>query len=159
VETEATYFLGGGVTAYGNASINRAVFKGSKLDVPTVPKSTAAFGLIAEHAGFFGSFAEKYVGSWTVYDTITNPDVAGAGASRAANSQSYLLGDVSIGYGRKLSHGFIRSFKIRLQISNVFNEKIKVLDGIDANVANAYTKDTFNVLPGRNTFLTVSGEF
>ena len=31
--------------------------------------------------------------------------------------------------------------------------------GIDANPANAYTKDTFNVLPTRNYFLTVSAEF
>jgi len=31
--------------------------------------------------------------------------------------------------------------------------------GIDANPANAYTKDVFNVLPVRNYFLTLSAEF
>ena len=159
VEAEATYYLGGGVSAYANGSINNAEFKGSKIDVPTVPSSTAALGLILEHAGLFGSFTEKYVGNWTVYDTITNPDIAGGGASRSAHSNYYWLGDVSLGYGRKLNAGFVRSFKVRLQIGNVFNQKVQVLDSIDANVANAYTKDAFNVLPVRNYFLTVSAEF
>ncbi len=159
VEAQATYYLGNGISAYGNGSINDAVFKGSKLDVPTVPRTTAALGVIFDHAEFFGSFTEKYVGSWVVYDTITNPDLAGAGASRSANSDSYWIGDVSVGYSRKLDHGFIRSYKVRFQVGNVFNQKVQVLDGIDAKAANAYTKDVFNVLPVRNYFLTVSAEF
>jgi iron complex outermembrane recepter protein len=159
IEAEATYYLGDGFSVYGNGSVNRAVFKGSKMDVPTVPNATAALGMVFDHAGFFGSLTEKYVGSWTVYDAITNPDLAGAGASRSAKSASYWIGDVSIGYSRKLQQGFIHSFKIRLQISNVFNQKVQVLDGIDANPANAFTKDTFNVLPERNYFLTLSTEF
>lgn len=159
VEAEATYYLGNGVSAYANGSVNHAVFKGSKLDVPTVPKNTAALGLVYDGSGFFGSFTEKYVGSWVVYDTISNPDIAGAGASRSRNSSSYWLGDLSVGYGRKFDHGFVRSFKVRLQVSNVFNQKVQVLDGIDANAANAYTKDVFNVLPERNYFLTAALEF
>ena len=159
VETEATYYLGNGVSAYANGSVNQAVFKGSKLDVPTVPGTTAAFGLVFDHAGFFGSFTEKYVGRWKVYDTISNPDLPGAGASRSAKSDNYWLGDLSIGYGRKFEHGVIHNFKVRLQVSNIFNEEVQVLDGIDANPANAYAKDVFNVLPERNYFLTVSTEF
>jgi iron complex outermembrane receptor protein len=159
VEGQVTYYLGQGVSAYGNGSLNRAEFKGSKLDVPTVPNSTAALGFVFDHAGFFGSFTEKYIGSWTVYDTITNPDIAGAGASRSAKSSSYWLGDLSIGYGHKLSHSFLRSYKVRLQVSNLFDRKVQVLDSIDANAANAYTKDAFNVLPVRAYFLTVATEF
>ena len=159
VEAEATYFLGQGFSVYANGSINRAVFKGSKLDVPTVPKSTAALGFVYDGNGFFGSFTEKYVGSWVAYDTITNPDLPGAGASRVANSQSYWIGDLSVGYGQKFGSGFFRSFKVRLQVSNVFNQKVQVLEGIDASAANAYAKDTFNVLPDRNYFLTLALEF
>ncbi len=158
-EAQATYYLGNGFSGYANGSINDAKFKGSKLQVPTVPKNTAALGLVFDGAGFFGSFTEKYVGSWTVYDTITNPDIAGAGASRSASSQSYWIGDVSVGYARKLNAGFIRSFKVRFQVGNVFDQKIQVLDSVDANPANAYAKDAFNVLPVRNYFLTVSAEF
>jgi iron complex outermembrane receptor protein len=159
IETQATYYVGGGFSAYANGSINNAQFKVSKIDVPTVPATTAALGVIFERSGLFGSFTEKYVGNWTVYDTISNPDLAGGGASRVAHSNYYWLGDLSLGYGQKLNAGFIRSFKVRLQVGNVFNQKIQVLDGIDANPANAYAKDVFNVLPTRNYFLTVSAEF
>lgn len=159
VEAQATFLLGRGFSAYVNGSVNNAKFKGSRLDVPTVPRNTAAFGLVFDQGGFFGSFTEKYAGRWVVYDNVANPDIAGAGAARAADSQGYWLGDVALGYGRKLGHGFIHSFKVRLQVGNVFDRKVQVLEAIDANPANARTKDTFNVLPGRNYFLTLSAEF
>ncbi len=155
-EAEATYAVGGGLSVYANGSVNDATFKGSKLDVPQVPQDTAALGFAYNQGGFFSSLTEKYVGSWVVYDKITNPDIAGAGASRSANSSSYWLGDLSIGYGWKFRQGIVRNAKVRLQISNVFNNKVQVLDSVDASAANAYTKDAFNVLPERNYFLTVS---
>ncbi len=158
-EAEATYYVGSGLSVYANGSINNAKFKKSKIDVPQVAKNTSAFGFAYNQGGIFGSFAAKYVGSWAVYDTISNPDIAGGGASRRADSASYTLADASIGYSLKLGNNFLRSVKVRLQISNLFDRKVQVLDGIDANPANAYTKDTFNVLPTRNYFLTVSGEF
>ena len=158
-EAQLTYYVGGGVSTYVNGSVINATFKGSDLDVPTVPKNTAAFGVSYNAGGFFGSFAEKYVGSWAVYDNIANPDVAGGGATRRRDSDSYALADVSIGYGLKLGNGFLRSVKVRLQVSNVFDRRVQVLEGIDSDPANAYAKDTFNVLPTRNYFLTVSGEF
>ncbi|MFA5057704.1 MAG: TonB-dependent receptor [Opitutaceae bacterium] len=158
-EAQATYTLGGGLSAYANGSINQATFKGSKLDVPTVPKATAALGLVYDHEGFFASCTEKFVGSWVVYDTLTNPDVAGGGAARRADSASCWIGDLAVGYSLKFDHTFIRSVKVKFQVGNIFNEKAQVLDSIDSNPANAYAKDTFNVLPGRNYFLTVSGVF
>ena len=158
-EAQATFYVGSGMSAYANGSINNAVFKGSKLDVPTVPTTTAALGLIFDQGGFFGSYTKKYVGNWAVYDKITNPDVIGAGASRVAYSNYYWLDDVSIGYGQKYTHGFIRSFKVRFQVGNIFDRKIQVLDGITSSAASAYTGDVFNVLPGRNYFLTLSAEF
>ena len=66
---------------------------------------------------------------------------------------------MSVGYGRKLNAGLLRSIKVRFQVGNLFDQKIQVLDSIDANPANAYAKDAFNVLPARSYFLTVSAEF
>ncbi len=159
VEGEATYFLGKGVSFYANGSLNDATFKGSKMTVPTVAKSTAALGFVYSRSGFFSSLTEKYVGGWTVYDTVANPDVAGAGASRTVETSGYWLGDFSIGYGWKFKQGFIRSVKARLQVSNVFDRKVQVLDSVDASAANAYAKDAFNVLPDRNYFFTLAVEF
>jgi iron complex outermembrane recepter protein len=158
-EAQGTYYVGSGLSLYANGSINHAKFKKSKIDVPTVAKSTAAFGITYSHDGLFGSFAAKYVGSWAVYDSITNPDLPGGGATRRADSDSYTLADASVGYGLKLKTGFLHSVKVRLQVSNLFDRKVQVREAIDASAANAYTKDTFNVLPIRNYFLTLSAEF
>ena len=159
-EMEATYYLGGGLSAYLNASSNNATFKGSKLEVPQVPSATSAFGFIYDQkSGFFASLTDKYVGSWTVYNTITNPDLAGGGSSRAALSDSFWLADMSIGYGTRFAHGFLHNYKVRLQVSNLFNKKVQSLDTIGATAATAYTTDAFNVLPERSYFLTFSAEF
>ena len=160
VEAQGTYYVGAGVSFYANASVNMAKFKGSDLQVPTVPDTTGVLGLVyGNKSGIFGSFTQKFVGKWTVYDTISNPDIAGGGATRAAKSDSYSLGNLSVGYNLKTDSKLVRSVKVRLQVSNLFNKKVQVLDGIGADPAVASTKDTFNVLPVRNYFLTVSGEF
>ncbi len=62
--------------------------------------------------------------------------------------------DASIGYGLKFRNSFLHSLKVRLQV-----RKAHVLESIDSSMANAYAKDSFNVLPTRNYFMTVSGEF
>jgi iron complex outermembrane receptor protein len=159
VELQGTYYVGSGLSVFANGSINNAKFKKSKIDVPTVAKNTAAFGFSYNQAGFFGSFAGKHVGRWAVYDSVVNPDIANGGAARRADSNSYLLADASVGYALKFHNNFLHSVKIRLQVSNLFDKKVQVLDSIDANPANAYAKDAFNVLPTRNYFLTISGEF
>jgi iron complex outermembrane receptor protein len=158
-EAQATYYAGGGLSVYANGSINGAKFKKSKIDVPTVAKHTAAFGFAYNRGGFFGSFAGKYVAGWAVYDNLVNPDLPGGGATRRADSAGYTLADASVGYALKFRGNFLRSVKVRLQAGNLFDRKVQVLEAIDANPANAYAKDTFNVLPTRNYFLTVSGEF
>ncbi len=161
VETQATYLLGAGFSAYANGSINQAKFKESKMKVPTVAEGTAVLGLIYEKNGLFGSFTEKYVGPWTVYDTVTNPDVAGIGATRAQKSDDFWLADLSLGYGRKFDRGFIKSYKIRLQVGNLFDNKVQVLDTIGASAvpATVLTTDAFNVLPGRNYSVTFALQF
>jgi len=157
-EAEGSYDFGYGLSGYANYSAIKATFKGSDLDVPTVPKTTAAFGLTYNRGAFFGSITEKYVGSWAVYDTISNPDVAGGGATRRADSDAYWMGDLAVGYSTDLGLSVVRSMKVRLQVTNVFDKKVQVLDGIAATAASAYTGDTFNVLPERGYFLSISGE-
>jgi iron complex outermembrane receptor protein len=151
-ETQFTYQLGGGFNAYANGSINRGEFKKSKLDVPSSPKSTAAFGVLYSGGGFFGALTDKYVGKFKVYDGSLNPDDATT-AGNVAESDSYWNADLALGYGRKLHGSFFRSFKVKVQVNNLFDKKTQVLDSLKSNVR------FFNVLPTRNYFLTVSGEF
>jgi len=176
-EVEGTYYLGRGLSLYANGSLEKARFKNSKIDVPTVPESTAAIGLSYDRGGFFASFTQKYIGRWTVYDAITNPDLpadptdinalrgglVGGGATNKLYNGGFSLSDFSIGYGFKLNNKFLKSVKARLQVSNVFNRKVQILEGTKANPTNDpsvfYQNNTFNVLPTRSYFLTVSAEF
>lgn len=162
LESQATYSLGNGLSLYGNASLNDATFKKSKLEVPYVPKHTAVLGLVYEgKEGFFGSLTDKYVGRGKIYSGNLNPDLASSIVD-TAETDSYWIADLSVGYSLKLRGRVIRSAKIRAQVGNLFNQKIQVLDSISRTVATIYTPYTdnsYNVLPGRNYFLTVSGEF
>ena len=158
-EAEGTYYIGRGLSAYVNGSLEKAKFKNSKIDVPTVPESTAAFGLSYDKGGFIVSLAQKYVGRWAVYDNIVNPDLPNGGSVRKAYNGGFSLTDFSIGYGFKLNNKFLKSVKARLQVSNVFNRKVQILESIGTDPSADYTTNAFNVLPTRSYFLTVSAEF
>ena len=67
LEAEGTYSVGGGLSLFANGSLNHAVFKKSKLDLPSVAKSTAAFGLVYNNGGFFASVSNNYVGAFKIY--------------------------------------------------------------------------------------------
>lgn len=155
VEAEATFALGGGFSLYGNGSINHAEYKKSKLDVDMAAQSTAAFGLLYDQNGFFGSLITKYVGRSKIYYSATafNPDDP-ATVSATGVSGGYSLTDFAIGYGIKFPKSFIKSVKIKLEINNILDRKVQVMDSY-----NSTGSVLFDVLPTRNYFITVSGEF
>src|SRR5208282_2887595 len=86
LEVEGTYYIGGGLSAYANGSLNRATFK-TDPGVPSfnvaslgafgangVPNSTAAVGAVYNHSGWFASITDKYVGPFVVYSSaMINP--------------------------------------------------------------------------------------
>jgi iron complex outermembrane receptor protein len=89
VEVEGTFYVGGGLSVYANGSLNRAVYK-TDAGVPEfnaaslgafdsgfgVPNSTASIGAVYNHAGWFASIDDKYVGPFVVYSSaLVNPDL------------------------------------------------------------------------------------
>ncbi len=181
LEMEGTYYLGEGLSAYANGSLNRAVFKvnsGAKsFNVASlgtfgggyVPNSTASVGLVYNHSGWFASVADKYVGPGVVYSSsLVNPDL-GLYAQTAsgqpggaivpvsvAEQGGFAMMDLAGGYALKMPKGsFLHSIKFKLQLDNALDRKVQVLSSIGATpAANAY-----NVLPTTSYFLTISGEF
>jgi iron complex outermembrane receptor protein len=180
-EAEATTYIGGGVSAYANGSLNRATFKTDPgvpsfnvaslgaFGGPYVPNSTAALGLVYNNAGWFGSVDHKYVGPGVVYSSaLVNPDlglygqtstgqVGGTPVSVASAEQpGFWLMNVAVGYAYKLPKGsFLHSVKIKLEVDNILDHDVQVLSSVGSTAA----ADTFNVLPGRSYFLTLSSEF
>ncbi len=181
IEAEATFYIGGGLSAYANGSLNRAVYK-TDAGVPEfnvaslgafgangVPNSTAAVGLVYNRAGFFASLDDKYVGPFVVYSSaLVNPDLGLYGqtstgqvggspvAVQSAIDPGFWMMDFACGYALKLpKETHLHSVKIKLQVDNVLNRKVQVLSSVGATpAANGY-----NVLPTTNYFITLSTEF
>ncbi len=149
VEGEMTYFVGHGTSVFANGSLQDATFKGSQLDIPNVPNRTAALGVMYEDSGFFASLYDKYTGGQKAYNSNFNPDVASSVTSTVSTG-GYWQAAMSIGYGQNLTNAAIKSYKIRLQVDNLFDAHDLVINSVSGNTGSYY------VLPGRSWFLSVS---
>jgi iron complex outermembrane receptor protein len=181
IEVEGTYYIGGGLSAYANGSLNRATYK-TNPGVPSfnvaslgafgangVPNSTAAVGAVYNRAGWFASLDAKYVGPFVVYSSsLVNPDLGLYGQTstgqaggtpvpvESAEDPGFWLADFAVGYALKMPPGsFLHSVKIKLQLDNLLNRQVQVLSAVGATPAS----NAYNVLPTRNYFLTLSTEF
>ncbi len=182
LESEATLYLGRGVSVYANGSLNRATYK-TNPGVPQfnvaslgagqvgnsggVPNSTASYGLIYNSSGWFASMENKYVGPYVVYSSaLSNPDLGLYGQTStgqpggavvpvlSAVNPGYWMMDLALGYAWKLPQGSkIHSLKLKFQLDNALNRKVQDLSSVAAS-GNGY-----NVLPTVNYFVTLSTEF
>ena len=148
-------------SAFANASRNFATYEKSKRRIDGVNQSTAGFGFIYDQKGFFASLMSKYSGPYTTYVGAPNPDQPLPASALTVVQGGYTMFDLSLGYGRKLEHRtFLKSYKARLQVNNVFNRDVILLKSpkATAGALNPLTS-TYNPLTPRGYFLTVSGEF
>jgi iron complex outermembrane receptor protein len=97
----------------------------------------------------FGSIASKYVGEQKVYNSGFSPDDATT-VTAVGKSDGFWQTALSLGYGRNIDDSFIKSYKFRLQVENLFNAHHQVADSIK-NGSIYYL-----VLPGRNWYASVS---
>lgn len=149
IEGEMTYYVGGGASVFANASLQDATFKGSQLDLPNVPNRTAAIGVLYENQGFFASLYDKYAGSQKAYNSSFNPDQASSVTS-TVGSGGFWQAAMSLGYGQNINGSFIKSYKVRLQVDNLFDAHNLVINSVSGNTGSYY------VLPGRSWFASVS---
>jgi iron complex outermembrane receptor protein len=162
VEAQGTYYLGAGLSAFANASRNYGTYESSKRRIDGIPQSTAGYGAIYDHAGFFASLMAKYSGPYTTYTaSAASPDLPLPAGALSIVQGGYTMYDLSLGYGTKLPRGsFLKSFKARLQINNLFDRDVILIKSAKATAGalNLLTS-TYNPLVARGYFLTVSTEF
>lgn len=162
VEGQATYYLGGGFSLFGNASRNYGTYEGSKRRIDAIPQATAGYGFVYDRSGFFSSFMAKYSGPYTLYTAgAPAPDQPLPAGTLSVTQGGYTMHDLALGYGAKLPRGtMLRSYKIRLQVNNLFDRDVRLLKSAKATAGalNPLTS-TYNPLVTRGYFLTVSGEF
>ena len=149
IEAEMTYYVGAGTSVFANGSLQDATFKGSRLDIPNVPDRTAAIGVLYENDGFFASLFDKYAGSQKAYNSSFNPDQASSVTSTISTG-GFWQAAMSVGYGQNLSGSVIKSYKVRLQVDNLFDAHNLVINSVSGSTGSYY------VLPGRSWFASVS---
>ena len=157
VEGEATFYVGQGLSVYANGSRNYGIYEGAKRRIENIPQSTAGFGFMFDKGGFNSSLIAKYIGPYIVYSGAPNdPTQPLPAGSYAVTQGGYTMFDLSLGYGMKFkgSH-FIKSAKIRMQCTDLFNREVNLLKKPNANPLLS----TFSALTPRGFFFTVAGEF
>ncbi|MDP9007486.1 MAG: TonB-dependent receptor [Pseudomonadota bacterium] len=150
VEAEATAYLGMGFSVYANGSINSAKDKGADAQNPgqwiaNAPKSTAAAGVIFNHAAWYASLVDKYVGSrfGDVGQTIPL-----GGYSTLDGALGYTVGENGPAWLSKAS--------LKLALNNLADShKISALAGYTAQAGTPL----YWTIPGRSIFATVSVPF
>ncbi|OYV35780.1 MAG: hypothetical protein B7Z83_06900 [Thiomonas sp. 20-64-5] len=129
VEGEATYYVGSGVSVYGNATYNSAKVDSSGLQVAGVPKTTAALGLIYNRGAWYASAVTKFIGSRSGDVTGTSP-----GSTELYPLKSYSVTNLALNYTIQNADILPHGTKIGVQVFNVFNNNsLSALAGYTAN--------------------------
>jgi iron complex outermembrane receptor protein len=122
VESNATYYLGMGLSLYANGSVNRAkVIENAQTNcatgnctgglwVPDAPNATLAYGVIYNEYGIYASLLNKRVGH-------TYGDVG-----EAQPISSYSVLDGALGYTFGDNVGWFKGASVKLQLSNLLNK-------------------------------------
>ena len=151
IEAEATYYVGHGLSLYGNASANSAKQKRSVTNpnptlIPNTPDSTAAGGVIYNEGNIYASLLEKWVGAQY------------GGGAPIANTDPYATLNAAIAYTKKKADGpsWLPVGTYRLSMDNLFDTH--VITGNNGTTGDGST-GLYWTMPGRTIFATASIEF
>ncbi|OIQ94502.1 vitamin B12 transporter BtuB [mine drainage metagenome] len=111
VELESSYALTHGFSLYGNGSLNDARQKGTGQWIADAPAITAAYGLIYDKDGLYGSLLNKYVGA-RYGDT---------GQTQALDPFNQT--DLSLGYTLPKAATNVAPIKAKFTVSNLFDHQ------------------------------------
>lgn len=166
VEFEATSYLGGGLSVFGNGSVNSAKYKDTAMSglwIPDAPDWTGALGAIYNLEGWYASLTEKWVGR-TYFDTYQD--------ANNVYHDLYPIGShgimsLSLGYTMSAAAAILPNASIKLTVDNVLDStRIDALAGYAASNAPSWnsTMDPNGTplwwtIPARSVFATVTVPF
>lgn len=153
VEAEATFALTHDLSLYGNASYNKATYKGSDVQVAGTPKITAALGLLySASSGYFGSLMGKFLGHQYGVDNTTGK----TGQPVFHNDNrigGYFSVDAAAGYRTDHGPAGTKGYSISVDVNNLFN--VHKITGY-AGTQSVGGAPLYFGLPGRGVFLDLS---
>ncbi len=142
LEAEATYYVGYGVSVYGNGSINSAKNKQTGQWIANAPSATAAGGIIYNKDGIYASLLDKWIGSR--YGDV----------GQTQGLSPYQTLNASVGYTTQEPMAWLpKGTSLKVEVQNLTDEnKIFALAGY--TVANS--TPLYWTIPGRSVFATLS---
>lgn len=140
LEAEGTYYVGYGVSLYGNGSFNKATDKVSGEPVPNAPELTTAFGTIYNLHSWYASLIDKWVGAR--YGDV----------DKAQGLEPYNTLDAAINYNYVANAGWMPPVKLKLQLNNLL-DSTKINGFAGTTVADG--TPLYWTIPGRSVFFTV----
>lgn len=140
LEGEATWYVGSGVSLYGNGSVGSAKNTQTHLWVAEAPNATVAGGVIYNQDGIYASAIDKWVGSRY-----------GLGG-QAQGLQPFNELDLSLGYKLENAVSGLPAVSIKLEIENLLDsQKINDYAGSSGSGTPLYFTQA-----GRSFYLTVA---
>lgn len=149
IEGEATYYVGNGVSLYGNYAINNYTMSNAGGYLTDVPKNTATAGVIYNQGPAYASLIAKEVGSRYGFAQDANGNPIPFSSFTVTNFNSH--------YTFKDLGNWAKDVKVGFQINNIFNynnvydSATNAADNVGANGTPMYF-----VYPERNYELSLS---
>jgi len=113
VEAESTIFLGAGLSAYLNGTLNSAKYTSSGLWVASAPKNTGTVGLSYQRQNWDLGFFNKHIGSmWNDNGSI----------NQAVRIDPFEITNLYLNYTIKNHGSEFSQTKVRLTINNLFDK-------------------------------------
>lgn len=125
-EAEATYYVGAGVSLYGNYSNNSAKKNSDGSWVDNTPESTDALGLIYHQGPMYASLMAKTVGKRY------------SGDSTDSLLPAYTITNLSTSYTFKHVASWAKSAKVSLNINNLADKKVAYAFSDTGSTGDAY---------------------
>jgi len=120
IEGEAAYTLGGGLTSFANAGLNKANATASNDYIGEAPQFTANFGLVYDQNGVYASIIDQLTGG--EYDTNGQP--AGNPNSRLPGNwyDPYNVLNLTAGYTFNHLAPHLNQVSVKLNLDNITNQ-------------------------------------
>ncbi len=149
IEGEATYTLGGGLSVFANAGLNKTNFTATNFYVGQAPQFTANAGIIYDQNGVYAS----------VIDQITGGEYGSANTDGTANPRvpgqwydPYNVVNAAVGYTFNSTLPHLNQIKLKLNVDNITNQHQIIFDNGD----NGVGQPLYYVLTGVSAFFTVA---
>jgi iron complex outermembrane receptor protein len=155
-EAQMAYVLGGGLSVYANASVNKAQANDTKKQIAGAPDTTFAAGALYSQGALSGSLIYKRTGKVNqVNYSATAAAINGVAAFDYYQTKAYGSLDLGLSYALKDMGLFAKAVKLQLNVFNLLNDQS--ITAISAG--KTLVLDTYTYQAPRSVQVSVKADF